>query len=136
VYVQAAELRAIDLPKFTIPDWAHIDQDRQRVVDGDQQIAPGIAVAATPGHTPGHQSVVIEHDDHRSIIVGQCCYTCDEFELGQPSAADMHDDSMLATGIESLRRLRRLEPTAAYFSHDLTVYRPRSQSSSDPSRSS
>ncbi|MBF9134932.1 MBL fold metallo-hydrolase [Plantactinospora sp. S1510] len=31
-------------------------------VDGDEQLAAGVRVLSTPGHTPGHQSVLVEAD--------------------------------------------------------------------------
>ncbi|MFC6019513.1 MBL fold metallo-hydrolase [Plantactinospora solaniradicis] len=31
-------------------------------VDGDEQLATGVRVLSTPGHTPGHQSVLVEAD--------------------------------------------------------------------------
>ncbi len=32
---------------------------RYRLVDGDTEILPGLTVISTPGHTPGHQSVLV-----------------------------------------------------------------------------
>jgi N-acyl homoserine lactone hydrolase len=34
-----------------------------RLLDGDEQLAPGIAAVSTPGHTPGHQSFVVDMPD-------------------------------------------------------------------------
>jgi glyoxylase-like metal-dependent hydrolase (beta-lactamase superfamily II) len=35
-------------------------EDRLQILDGDLALTPGIRVIATPGHTPGHQSVAVE----------------------------------------------------------------------------
>jgi glyoxylase-like metal-dependent hydrolase (beta-lactamase superfamily II) len=35
-------------------------QDRLEVVEGDVELRPGVRLVATPGHTPGHQSVLVE----------------------------------------------------------------------------
>lgn len=40
-----------------------------RLLDGDTELRTGRAVA-TPGHTPGHQSVVVEHDRDLAIVTG------------------------------------------------------------------
>lgn len=77
---------------------------------------------ATPGHTPGHQSVVVRSDDRIEVIVGQCCDTCAEFIDGMVLPADMHDVSLLDDGLASLERLRVLAPAAGYFSHDIEVF--------------
>ena len=37
-------------------------RDRLDLVEGDAQIAPGIRLLPTPGHTPGHVAVVLESD--------------------------------------------------------------------------
>ena len=57
------------------------------------------------------------------ILAGQVCYSCAEFTSGEPEAADMHDETWLTSGRESLRRLRELSPAVAHFSHDATAYR-------------
>lgn len=38
----------------------------------EQEIAPGIRMIATPGHTRGHMSVEIESDGHSLIALGDC----------------------------------------------------------------
>ncbi|MFB4297794.1 MBL fold metallo-hydrolase [Actinomadura sp. NTSP31] len=45
---------------------------RVEFVEDGQDIAPGICVRATPGHTPGHQSLVVTGpgDDRRLVILG------------------------------------------------------------------
>jgi glyoxylase-like metal-dependent hydrolase (beta-lactamase superfamily II) len=40
------------------------------VVDGEQEIAPGVRVLPTPGHTLGHQSVLVEADGERLLFCG------------------------------------------------------------------
>lgn len=43
------------------------------VVNGYVEIAPGIELIPTPGHTPGCQSVSINTDQGKAIITGFCC---------------------------------------------------------------
>jgi N-acyl homoserine lactone hydrolase len=42
-------------------------------VVGDTEIAPGIRVIFTPGHSPGTQSVAVETAQGTAIITGFCC---------------------------------------------------------------
>ena len=126
IYSRQAELDAVELPHFTIPEWARVDHDRLRLVDGDEEIAPGLHILSTPGHTPGHQSMLIDEGDAgRTVVVGQCCYTCAEFAAGEVALEDAHDESMHATAVESLGRLRALRPNTAHIGHDRTVFRAR-----------
>lgn len=39
-------------------------------VVGEKEVAPGVTVIPTPGHTPGHQSVAVELDDEVIIHTG------------------------------------------------------------------
>ncbi|MGA1848971.1 MAG: N-acyl homoserine lactonase family protein [Thermoplasmatota archaeon] len=39
-------------------------------VTGENEVAPGVTVIPTPGHTPGHQSVMVELDDEIVIYTG------------------------------------------------------------------
>lgn len=43
------------------------------VVKGNYEVAPGIELLFTPGHTPGCQSVVINTAHGKAVITGFCC---------------------------------------------------------------
>jgi glyoxylase-like metal-dependent hydrolase (beta-lactamase superfamily II) len=44
---------------------------RLDLLDGEVEVAPGVRVLPTPGHTPGHQSVLIDGgDDQRALFLG------------------------------------------------------------------
>ena len=124
VWVQRAEAALVDEPHFTVPEWARVSPGRQRSIDGDTQLAPGLEIVATPGHTPGHQSLLIHDGTDVVVLGGQCCYTCAEFDRGTLASTDVHDESWLESGLESLRRLRSLAPAAVHLSHDPAVWRP------------
>ena len=113
-FVQRAEMEAASAPGYTVPDW--IPDDDVRLVDGDAEIAAGVRVLATPGHTPGHQSVVVEAEEGRAVIVGQVCYRSGDFAASEP-LPDC-DDGARPFGRSSVDRLRALAPATLYFSHD------------------
>ena len=71
IVVQRAEVEAARERLYTVPDWAFPPGVELSVIDGDHQIAAGVRVIATPGHTPGHQSVLIEVGDGTRTVV--CC---------------------------------------------------------------
>ena len=41
---------------------------------GEEQLAPGVRLLPTPGHTPGHQSVLIESDGERAVLIGDVAH--------------------------------------------------------------
>ena len=125
VWVQAAEYEMVETPRFTIAEWARLPDERRRIVDGDADVAPGVRIIATPGHTPGHQSLIVDDEHGRTVIAGQCCYTCAEFIEHELTLGDVHDESWFGTAVDSLARIHQLSPDIAHFSHDRTVFRRR-----------
>ncbi len=113
-FVQRTEVEAASAPGYTVPEW--IPDNDVRLVERDVDVAVGVRVLATPGHTPGHQSVVAEARDGRAVIVGQVCYRGGDFAAPEP-VPDCGDDG-LELAESSISRLRALAPAAFYFSHD------------------
>jgi glyoxylase-like metal-dependent hydrolase (beta-lactamase superfamily II) len=46
------------------------DRDRLDIIDGDTDLGPGVRAIATPGHTPGHQSVLVQAGDESILVTG------------------------------------------------------------------
>jgi len=44
--------------------------EQLRLVEGDVPIAAGVTAIATPGHTPGHQSVLVEYGQEQLLVTG------------------------------------------------------------------
>ena len=118
VYLQAEEYEAAQSPGYTVPEWAAIPEDRLRLVRGDEEIAEGIGLLSTPGHTPGHQSVVIETAGERVVIAAQCAFRAEEVRSGQPATSNLHDETWESAARDSLRHLRARAPFTAELSHD------------------
>ncbi len=45
------------------------------LVDGDAAITAGISTLLTPGHTPGHQCVLLSSGDEKAVIIGDLAHT-------------------------------------------------------------
>lgn len=50
-----------------------------RLVDGEVRLTPEIRLMPTPGHTPGHMSVVIESGGETAIFLGDLCHHISQF---------------------------------------------------------
>lgn len=44
------------------------------LVDGELQLTPEVLLHPTPGHTPGHTSVLIESEGQTAIVLGDLCH--------------------------------------------------------------
>jgi glyoxylase-like metal-dependent hydrolase (beta-lactamase superfamily II) len=126
-YIQAAELEAARSGDYTVPGW--IGHGALRFVplggEGETEVAPGVVLLATPGHTPGHQSCIVATSGGPVVLAGQAIYTGAEWEGSTDPAESgaVNAPDVLAYS-ESVRRLRRLDPIRVHFAHDLTVWEP------------
>jgi glyoxylase-like metal-dependent hydrolase (beta-lactamase superfamily II) len=118
VYVQAAEIRAAEAFGYTVPEWAAIPERATRVVHGDEVLAEGVTIIDTVGHTPGHQSLVVESVDGRVILGGQCVYCGDELTMRRVARDNVHDESFLDAAGESLQRVIGFAPRRVVLAHD------------------
>lgn len=126
VLVQRAEVEAAREPLYTVPEWAFPAGVELTELDGDHELAPGIRIIATPGHTPGHQSVLIEDDDGQRTIA--CCQASRDIESFD--ATVLGDDGWdQAAGAASARLLHTFQPATVLLSHDSRAWRPGGASS-------
>src|ERR1700745_1693747 len=58
-YVQRAELDRMRREAGELHDWFGFMDARFELLDGDPEVLPGLEVIAPPGHTVGHQCVVV-----------------------------------------------------------------------------
>lgn len=73
------------------------------LLDGEADVAPGIRVIPTPGHTPGHQSVVVDTAGGRYCIAGDAVMWYENLERRIPPGYHV---STLAC-MESIARIQR-----------------------------
>ena len=85
-----------------------------RLVAGDHEPFDGVRIVATPGHTPGHQSLVVDQPDGPTVIAGQACYTMGEW-IGDPDALEGRSSAPdVAAYDRSIERLRAsIQPVSA-----------------------
>lgn len=118
-YAQAAELEAVEADRlYTVPGWALAPARQRRTVRGDEQIADGVTVLATPGHTAGHQSVLVEAAGRRVVVGAQVVWHADELASEIVSGANVDAvPELQSAAIESIRRVKALNPEIVHLSH-------------------
>ena len=122
-YLQRPELERARREETLTSEWFDFTGARFELVDGEAEIAPGVRVIPTPGHTVGHQSVVVEFEGGEQVFIGDAAYNRDIFEgyehihvenvVGQAADATAWRDS--------LRRVTERNPDAVHFCHDTRV---------------
>ena len=122
-YIQEAELEASKAEGYTVPEWAALPSGRLRPIRGDVEVASGVTAMLTPGHTPGHQSVLVEASGARVLLAAQCAFRAEELLSGAPSTSNLHARDWVAPARASLSRLRSLAPVEIHLSHDPRVTR-------------
>ena len=60
-------------------------ESRLEAVEDGASVAPGITVLATPGHTPGHISLVVSSGTDRALIMGDTVHCPLQFDEGDMS---------------------------------------------------
>lgn len=118
-FAQQLELDTVAAdPLYTEATWAVAPQAQRQSVRGDEEIVEGVTLLATPGHTAGHQSVLVEGGCRRVVIGAQVIWKADEFagELASPANVDPIPE-LQAAAVESIRRLKALDPEIVHFSH-------------------
>lgn len=118
VFVQQAELDAVDRdPFYTDSSWALAPSDQQEAIEGDLAIAEGVTILATPGHTAGHQSVLVESRHERLVIAGQIVWRSREYLEAVATSTNVADDELRDAALDSIRRVKALRPQTVFFSH-------------------
>jgi N-acyl homoserine lactone hydrolase len=118
IYVQPPEWDVAHEPDYTYLPSIDFPGARYEHRSGDHEVVPGIRILATPGHAPGHQSLVIETPAGPLLLVGQAVYSHGEW-AGIPDAREgattARDGDAYA---RSIARLRALNPARVLFGHD------------------
>jgi N-acyl homoserine lactone hydrolase len=118
IFVQPAEWAIAHEPDYTVIDWIDFPGATYRQRAGDHEVAPGLRIYATPGHSPGHQSLVVETKDGALLLAGQAVYSRGEW-IGIAGARE--GESVARDGDAyraSVARLRKVNPKRVLFGHD------------------
>jgi N-acyl homoserine lactone hydrolase len=122
-YIQRAELERARRENDITNQWFDFAGARFELLDGDAEVADGVRVVATPGHTSGHQSVVVDTLDGGALMIGDAAYTADIYrerdEADLTTWRGQYEDR--AAWSKSLERIHGLQPHTVHFCHDTRV---------------
>ncbi|MGK5638900.1 N-acyl homoserine lactonase family protein [Streptomyces sp. URMC 126] len=123
--VQRTELAAARRGGYTIDALVDFPGAVYEELDGEAEPFPGVHVVPTPGHTDGHQSLVVRRSDGTAVVLaGQAYDTASDYaadELARRAAEE--------GGVEDLPghpawldRLADFAPRRVHFAHDHAVW--------------
>jgi N-acyl homoserine lactone hydrolase len=93
------------------------------VLDGEEaEIAPGVRVIPTPGHTAGHQSFVVDTQEGRIVIAGQAFSDAAEYARALYAWTLDRSAAPHPEYAPWVARLQELDPWRVTFAHDLAIW--------------
>jgi N-acyl homoserine lactone hydrolase len=126
VFVQAVELEnARTTEDYTLPEL--IDRNRFERILGHAEILPGVYLIPTPGHTAGHQSVVVRQSDGAVVVAGQSQDSATQYaadQLAWRAHRDNDSPDTLPATPDWMDALQQFDPRRVYFAHDRSVWQP------------
>jgi N-acyl homoserine lactone hydrolase len=120
-YVQRAELSRAQREDPELCGWFDLMNARFEPLDGDAEVLPGLEVVATPGHTEGHQCVVVRGQKGFDLLIGDAAYTPRQYadpDRGQLPAGQASD---VPAWRDSVRRVQSLHPDRVHFCHHTDI---------------
>ncbi|MET8780155.1 N-acyl homoserine lactonase family protein [Streptomyces sp. NPDC004096] len=126
VLVQDVELATARRGNHTFDELVDFPGVVYEELAGETEIWPGVRVVPTPGHTQGHQSLVLRKDDGTVVLAGQA------HDFASGFASDQLARHAALQGVEQplppypswLDRLADLDPRRVLFAHDCSVWEP------------
>ena len=126
IFAQRVEYDASHSLDYTLPEIVDFEGAKLELHDGDADVFPGLRIIPTPGHTPGHQSLLVETRDGRVLIAGQAMNDASEYGRAQLAWRVRHErpEEGAPEVADWIARVQELEPRRVYFAHDPAVWEP------------
>lgn len=91
---------------------------RWRLLDGDTELVPGVTIVRSDGHTPGHQSLVVELPESGPVLLaGDCVYWQQHLDEEKVPGV-VWNPTLALHSLKRLKTLARLTGGRVFPSHD------------------
>ncbi|MBB1259236.1 N-acyl homoserine lactonase family protein [Streptomyces alkaliterrae] len=126
ILVQDVELATARRGGYTVDELIDFPGAVYEEVAGEAEIWPGVRIIPTPGHTEGHQSLVLRRRDGSLVLAGQAHDLASHFASEQLARhATLHGaEQPLPPYRPWLDRLADFDPRRVLFAHDCSVWEP------------
>lgn len=126
-FAQANELRAARTAEdYTLPELVDPGGSEWQELHGQTDVLPGVTLIPTPGHTDGHQSLIVRGSDGIVIVAGQSHDSAQGF-ASDALAVRAHREGVedpLPVSPEWMDVLLAMDPSYVVFAHDHSVWKP------------
>ncbi|MGA4958987.1 N-acyl homoserine lactonase family protein [Streptomyces lavendulocolor] len=119
VLVQRTELATARAGGYTIDTLIDFPGARYEELDGETDVWPGVRVVPTPGHTAGHQSLVVSGADGTVVLAGQAYDFASQYASDEMARASGHAEVPVPAW---LGRIAAFAPHRVLFAHDRSVW--------------
>jgi N-acyl homoserine lactone hydrolase len=116
ITIQEAEIEAA-LESDSYGGWWTAPDLQFRTVQGDWSPLPGVEMLHTPGHTPGHQSMLVRFTDQPWLFTWDAVYTEEHWREGKLGAVG--DVAAARSSIARLHEIADVENAKVIFGHDV-----------------
>ncbi|MGW4197076.1 N-acyl homoserine lactonase family protein [Streptomyces sp. NPDC005004] len=126
ILVQEVELATARRGDYTFDELVEFPGAAYEELAGEAEVWPGVWIVPTPGHTNGHQSLVLRQSDGTVVLAGQAHDFASQFasdHLARQAALDGVEQP-LPTYQHWLERLAEFDPRRVLFAHDSSVWEP------------
>jgi len=113
IHVQRRELGdARTLDDYTVREWVDFAGATYVEHDGEAEILPGVRLVPAPGHSAGHQVVVVETNEGPVVLGGDVGYSFAEVGLGDTPGKQLVLELAAPTYLAHVREPRVPRPNA------------------------
>jgi glyoxylase-like metal-dependent hydrolase (beta-lactamase superfamily II) len=120
-YIQRPELDRARRDEPDLMNWLGFMDAQFELLDGDAEILPGLSVIATPGHTSGHQCVLVQSADGPDLLIGDAAYTPRQYASPDGEKLPPGQASDLTAWRTSMSRIREVAAGRVHFCHHTDI---------------
>jgi N-acyl homoserine lactone hydrolase len=112
---------------YTLPGIASFDGARYELLAGDAPVWDGLTVVPSPGHTAGHQSLLVETRQGRVVLAGQSFQTASDYARARLSYELRTGGHPLPAGADVatppwMDVVEAFDPWLVLFAHDVASW--------------
>jgi N-acyl homoserine lactone hydrolase len=123
IFTQGIEHTAAQVPDYTLPVVVDFPGAAYELIDGEAEVWEGVRIVPTPGHVPGHQSMIVDTRQGTVVLAGQAVNSTSDYSRAQFAwdleRKGLQDDLSYPAWIT---RLQEFDPWRVFFAHDTAIW--------------